>query len=104
MPTYQQGMTVTDDAEYELRFNRCAKIFITVTCLTIIDMVFVITCGFVYLKEYFTVVKDTFDPQTNSYRITQPFVILYFWQSIGGLLILLWVVFFVAWLMWNMLC
>ena len=104
MPVFQPGHDIIYDENHEVKCDKAAKLFVTVTCITIIDMVFVIGCAFVYLKEYYTVVKDTYDSATNSYTIKQPFVLLYLWQSICALLILLWIVFFVIWLLVNTMC
>lgn len=104
MPTFQPGMDIVYDNEHDVKCNKCAKIFVAATFITIVDMLFVICCSFVYMKEYVLTVKNTYNVETDSYVIAKPFVILYFWEAVCSMLILLWIVFFIVWLIFNTVC
>lgn len=101
MPTFQHGVEHDYNIDHEVKCAHCAKVFVIFTCITILDLIFIIGCSFVYLKEFMFTVRKTYNPTTNMYEISRTFALLYLWESICALAITLWIIFFIVWLLYN---
>ena len=57
-----------------------------------------------YLKDYFTKVKDTYDPIAKTFSIKQEFIYLYLGSSFATGLFIVYLVFIAVWFIVNFVC
>ena len=91
--------------KYSEHNSKCCPImFKILSGLVVLDIIFTTVTAFVYLKDYFTKVKDTYDPITKTFSIKQEFVYLYLGSSFATGLFIVYLVFIAVWFIVNFVC
>ena len=81
-----------------------AVVFKIFSALVLLDIIFVTATAFVYLKDYFMHVKQTYNPETKTYEVRKEFIILYVCSSFSTSIFILYIIFVIVWLIVNFTC
>lgn len=92
------GISTTDS---HIEFKHGAKFFVAMTIITVIEAIFLVCTSYVFISEYYSQVKNTYDKTTHTYTITEPFMYLYYAAAVSTIIFPLWLVYFVIWLIYN---
>ena len=73
----------------------CSSLFKILTGLVLLNIVFIVSVSYVYLKEYYTNVKYTYDDDNKTYTVGSEFVALYTCASYSSFIFVLYLVYFI---------
>ena len=77
----------------EYNCKGCSTLFKIFTSLVVLNIVFLISVSYVYLKEYYSTVKYTFNEINRTYTISSEFIALYTCASYSSLVFVAYVIF-----------
>lgn len=88
--------------EYNCKYG--STLFKIFTGLVILDIIFITSVAFVFLKDYFMNVNKTFDSENKTYTIKYEFIVLYICSSFSTSIFILYMLYVIIWLMINYVC
>lgn len=81
-----------------------SKLFKIFTGIVILDIIFITSVAFVFLRDYFMNVEKTFNDETKSYTIKYEFIVLYICSSFSTIIFVLYILYIIIWLIINYAC
>ena len=81
-----------------------SKLFKIFTGLVVLDIIFITTVAFVFLKDYFVNVNKTFNDENKTYTIKHEFIVLYICSSFSTSIFILYILYIIIWLIINYAC
>ena len=81
-----------------------SKLFKIFTGIVILDIIFITSVAFVFLKDYFMNVKKTFNNEDKTYTIKYEFIALYICSSFSTIIFVLYITYIIIWLIINYVC
>lgn len=82
----------------------CSNVFKILTSLVLLELIFLVSVSYVYLKEYYSNVKPTYNETNRTYTIGSEFVALYLTTSYSTLIFVVYVIYFISMLCCMYMC
>lgn len=82
----------------------CSTIFKILSILFILETIFLVSVSYVYLREYYSNAKHTFDETNNTYIFKSEFVALYTASAYSTVIFIIYILFMVLMLCGLYVC
>lgn len=81
-----------------------ATTFKVLSGIVILEVIFLVSTSFVFLKDYITNVRSTYSPSTSTFTIRKEYFYLYLSEAISTSIFLIYIIFLAVWLLKHFAC
>ena len=85
-------------------YSKGSKLLKILILFSVLDLICVVSTGFIYVRDYFANVKKTFDETNKTYTVRSEFIMLYLCISFSMLILIITLIYIIILFIVNYVC